>query len=951
MATFLSPGVFPREIDLSLVPTDAGPTRPVFIGTAKKGPLNTPVFITNSQMAIDTFGEPFPESYLMYAVMNYMERGNQCYIVRVGVECKEGQAEELDDICIDTSGNRISGWGRIPIFTGIDFGRITLRQLSADIPYDFHDSSVDNIDYNDQHISDTDGPTTATLDFSAGTAGSDDYTGCLDDSYIMLITGDPEDGEVLEGCTYEVVRNSDNVVVAQGTLTDLGGGTSANIDASDGLVFSVVVTAGRLEENDTFTFTVQPDNRTFSFSVEGGTATEYTFATGTYTDVSDFVDDFNTLIGAGEDYIAVEYTDDDGNVVPQIRTTTAGRWIQLMTTCHWAAEVGQDQYAWDIPRSYLFGTDGGPFTITSANNRVSINIIPENTTIGTVNSEFSIATGSGLSAADVAAQVDLGGVVAGQNLFESFALTIPGGSTHVVIVTHIDQITSQLEMLASFSNLKTLRFAEEVGIAFPYTRAYRGYSDNRVSLPASGESTPSTPLSCEEDPASDECAADTAYFAGIVGWLVAKSPGTWIDGYTATLAIQTVGVGDAAGRYQLSINDADGFLADTVQDISFDKTEDRYVANLLNPGTTFGGQDGNEFVNWEERPAYLDNDPNDPDYEPRQPSAFTNEAFTGGANGIPTDPAYSSELDAAVIGSASDSSGIYAIQNAETYDINLLVIPGFTSGAVIGQGLQMCESRGDCLYIVDPPFGLRPQQVVDWHNGMLTSDLASAINSSYGALYWGWEKIFDQFNDGNIWVPPSGHVASVFAYTATVGEQWFVPAGTNRGQLRTTLELEYNPSQGERDLLYGSGNAVNPLVTFPQEGTVVYGNRTLQRSETALSRVHVRMLMIYLKKNLVRILRNFIFEPNDPITWTQVENIINPFLADVQARRGLDGYRVVVDETNNTPVRRDRNQLWVSVFIKPTRAIEFVVLNLVILQSSASFSAEEVLAAGGIVTP
>ena len=116
-----------------------------------------------------------------------------------------------------------------------------------------------------------------------------------------------------------------------------------------------------------------------------------------------------------------------------------------------------------------------------------------------------------------------------------------------------------------------------------------------------------------------------------------------------------------------------------------------------------------------------------------------------------------------------------------------------------------------------------------------------------------------------------------------------------------------------------------------------------------MSRVNVRMLLIYLKKNLVRILRDFIFEPNDPATWSQVENVVSPFLADVQARRGLDGFKVVVDETNNTPERRDRNQLWVSVFLKPTRAIEFVVLNLVVLQSSASFNAEEVLAAGGVV--
>jgi phage tail sheath protein FI len=155
---------------------------------------------------------------------------------------------------------------------------------------------------------------------------------------------------------------------------------------------------------------------------------------------------------------------------------------------------------------------------------------------------------------------------------------------------------------------------------------------------------------------------------------------------------------------------------------------------------------------------------------------------------------------------------------------------------------------------------------------------------------------------------------------------------------------------GERDLLYGSGNAVNPIVNFIQDGITVWGQRTLQRRSSALDRVNVRMLLIYIKKNLGRALRQFVFEPNDSILWAQVLSVCNPFLADIVARRGLYAFKVVCDETNNTPERIDRNELWVSVFLKPVRAVEFIVLNLVILRTEASFSAEEVLAAGGVVT-
>ena len=954
MPTFLSPGVFPREIDLSVNAGNVGPLRPVFVGAAQKGPMNVPTFVTSAQQAIDMFGNPFPESYLMYAVLAYMEEGNQAYIVRVGVECLAGQASELDAVCIDLSGERNSGWGRIALFTGIDYGRINMRAVDSTNPIEFHAASVDASDFTDADTSVTDGQSKAKLNYLSAA-----YTGCLDENYIVLITGDPDDGFVLKGATYEVIRNSDDmiwygVLNESGTVPD----TSDPIDIDDGIIFNIEVLDGRLATNDTLTFAAHPDNRTFNVEVEGVASNNYTInTTGELTTATAVVNAINAavfgatpLVGPGpiyaEDYQAVVYTDNDGVELPEFRTLVNGHRIQLMSSCAFAAEVGLQSYAYDIPRSYLIGTDIGPFTITSQNNRISIDVIPE--AGATTNVVFTILSGTGLTAEMIAPSINAAGTVGGVTYFESFALTVPGGASQIVIATNaISNMFDQLRMMASYSNLKTLRFAEEIGIAYPYTRSYRGFYDGRLSLPATGELDPATPLSCELS--TGDCASDTAYFLGIVGWFVAVTPGTWSSGYKISVEIQTAGPGDPAGRYQIAVKDNNNVIADLVQNVSFDKTDARYIANVVNPGSVYGGTNGNDFYNWEERPAFLNNDPTDTTtYQVRQPAQIY-RALRGGANGIPLDPALSSELDAAIIGNPDDSTGLYSVQNAETFDINLLVIPGFSSGSVIGQGLQLCQSRGDALYIVDPPFGLRPQQVVDWHNGMLTSDFSNAINSSYGALYWSWLKIYDQFTKQDLWIPPSGHVASVFARTARVAEQWYAPAGLRRGRLLTPISVEYNPSQGERDLLYGSGNAVNPLVAFPQDGITVFGNRTLQRADTALNRVNVRMLLIYLKKNLVQLLRPFVFEPNDTTAWAQVNNVVNPFLADVQARRGLDGFKCVCDGTNNTPERRQRNQLWVSVFIKPTPAIEFIVLNLVILQTTASFNSEEVLAAGGVV--
>jgi hypothetical protein len=903
--------------------------------------MNEAVLITTSQQALDTFGDPFPESYLMYAVLAYQEEGNQCYVMRVGIEYEEGLDADLLDIAIDVSGSRAHGWGRIPVFTGIDYGRITLREVSTDAPVVIHASSVDNISYNDAVLSTTDGATTATLE----TLGT--YTDAIDDSFVMVITGAPStsDAASISGATFQVIRNSDGEVVAEGTLSDSGElGVSNWISLGNGLSIRISVTVGDLDVNDTFVFDVHPDNRVFKFAVENDTPTEYTMTAATYTTAATFIAAVNALV-SGDDYLATTTTLTDGTVVPQIRTRTAGEWIQMTGSEAWALELGIQLYEWDIPRAYLLATHYGPYVFTSQNNRVSINIIGTET----ANVQFSMPVASSLSTVSTASVIDAAGTVGTESYFESLSITLPTGKEHVVILTTTTHKTDTLQLLANYSNIKTLRFAEELDILSPYQSAYRGFNDIRTSLPDAGTSSASTPLSCETDPAGADCAVDSSYYDNIVGWFVAPTAGTWIDSNTLSLSLFTTGVGEVAGRYTVTIRDSNGAVVESINDVSFDQNSTRFISDVLNPGTTYGGRNGNTFVNWEDRPAFLDNDPTLASYVPRQPSQFANREFAGSANGIPTNAAFSSNLDAAVIGNPALSTGIYAFQNPETIDINLLAIPGFSSGQVIGTALQMCESRGDVLYIVDPPFGLRPQQVVDWHNGILLSDLNAAINSSYGALYWSWVKIYDQFSQQELWIPPSGHVTAVYSRTSRVAEQWYAPAGIRRGRLLTARDVEYAPSQGERDLLYGSGNAVNAITKFPQDGIVVFGQRTLLRSESVFDRANVRMLFSGLKKTMQRSLRNFIMEPNDKVLWRQVVATLDPYLSDVQNRRGITAYKLICDESNNTPERQARKELWVTVLVQPTTAAEFIILNLVGLRDSASFSANEVLVAGGVV--
>lgn len=918
MAVFLSPGVYPREIDISALPAGQGGLRPAFIGTAKKGPLNQPTLITSAAQYIDVFGEPFPESYLGYTVMAFMTQGNSCWVTRVGVEHTQGLPSSVEEIAIDTSGAKVEGWGRVPVFKGIDFGTIKFREVSSSNPVIIHDASITSQDY--FYAGDGTAPD-ATLDFA-----TEDFDGCVEEVFTMTITDDQPATDV-DGTPY-VVTDSSGAVVDSGTLS-----SSVPVDLGNGITFSVDINNGEpLAANDTFVFTAVPDNQDFNVIVNGAAVQNLTVATGTYNSASDFVVALNGASGVNFDAVVI----DD---VPAIRTDTAGEWIQLAGSCAFAATVGVSQYTYDIPRSFLIGAKTGPYAITSSNNRIVIDAIGEDST---QRFDFTIPANSSASAASLAAAISPNGSVGGTDYFEAFSLTVPGGTTHVVLVTTDDRKFDQLRMQATFSYLQTLRFADTVGVNFPHTRAYRSFGDSRAVLPTESTINPGAPASCDANPSDPQCLLDSAYYSNIVGWLVAKTPGTWIDDYMITIQVYTEGVGDVAGRYRLVISDSRNVVVSAVDDVTFDPSDERYIGNVINEGSTLGGVNGNEYVQWEGRPDSLGSDV-------RNPSPFTNRVFLGGADGIPFDPAESSRLDDAIIGNPALSTGIHGLQNPEAFDFNLLVTPGFSSGPVIAQGLQFAENRGDVLYLVDPPFGLRPQQVVDWHNGMLTSDLATALNTSYGALYWSWIRVSDQFNGGTIWIPPSGHVSAAFALTAREFEQWFAAAGTTRGAVRGVIDVEYNPTLGERDLLYGSGNAVNALVNFVQQGVTIWGNRTLQRRSTALDRVNVRMLLNFVKRNSIVTLRDFTFEQNDNVTRAQVRNILNSFLADVKARRGLTDFRVVCDTTNNTPDRIDRNELWVSVFLQPTRVAEFIVLNLVVMRTGASFGAAETLLAGGVV--
>ena len=281
-------------------------------------------------------------------------------------------------------------------------------------------------------------------------------------------------------------------------------------------------------------------------------------------------------------------------------------------------------------------------------------------------------------------------------------------------------------------------------------------------------------------------------------------------------------------------------------------------------------------------------------------------------------------------GSVAFKRAINAISNPEEFDINLLALPGVIHSlhpSVTNHAIDKVEDRADAFFILDgSPYSATIQQAI---NNVQTLD------SNYVGTYYPWVKILDSVKGKPTWVPPSVVLPGVYANNDRIGQEWFAPAGLNRGGLSDVLEAQTRLTNAERDDLYE--NRINPIATFPGQGVVVFGQKTLQGKPSALDRINVRRLLIRLRKFIASSSRFLVFEQNTNATRNRFLNIVNPFLEQVQANSGLTAFRVVMDESNNTPDVVDRNQLVGQIFIQPTRTAEFIVLDFVVQPTGAAF--------------
>jgi uncharacterized protein len=415
-------------------------------------------------------------------------------------------------------------------------------------------------------------------------------------------------------------------------------------------------------------------------------------------------------------------------------------------------------------------------------------------------------------------------------------------------------------------------------------------------------------------------------------------------------------------------NEAQKNILETWTNLSMDVNQPNYISRVIGdskPVYTYSTTDGQGYIDYNgDYPnasryirvatvaqAQYNTFDNNGNYQagiyssslPALGSGSVNGAFNGGV----VDTSLSRFMYENIISGVANTQGFttadYApalslLNNTDEYQFNLLLTPGlFLAGgnAAINIGannadpISVAQNRTDALAVVDTvPYG-----------GSITSaaTAANASNSSYAATYWPWCQVFSSAMGKLVWVPASVVMGGVFAFNDEVSAPWFAPAGITRGGIPNVVKVERKLSLSDRNTLYADN--VNPLATFPGEGVVVFGQKTLQQRASALDRVNVRRLLIALKGFISGVGRSLVFEQNTTATRNRFLNQVNPYLDNVVQRQGLFAYKVVMDESNNTPDVVDRNQLIGQIFIQPTKTAEFVILDFTILPTGVEFPA------------
>jgi phage tail sheath protein FI len=440
------------------------------------------------------------------------------------------------------------------------------------------------------------------------------------------------------------------------------------------------------------------------------------------------------------------------------------------------------------------------------------------------------------------------------------------------------------------------------------------------------------------------------------------SSGSLTSGSAVNVRWEVTNVNTGSGIFTLAVrqgndNDAQKNYIETWPNLSLDPNLPNYISRVIGDSKyawTYNTTDGTSYIqqtgSYNNASKYIrvasvtpqvDSIDNNGAYKastyglllPATGSGSIGGAFSGGAAATTTEQKMNENISATNIQGYTPSdyqTAFNLLANKDEYKFNVLLAPGVTlASSAASTMISTVEGRGDAIAIID--------------NGVYGTAVTTAAtnaagqSSNYSATYYPWVQLYSSNLGKTVWAPPSTVMGGVLAFNDQVGAEWFAPAGLNRGGVPSVLKAERRLSQSDRDTLYTAN--VNPLATFPGEGVVVFGQKTLQRRATSLDRVNVRRLLISLKDYIGQVSRNLVFEQNTNVTRNRFLAQVNPYMESVVQRQGLYAYKVVMDDSNNTPDVIDRNQLVGQIYVQPTKTAEFIILNFNILPTGATFSA------------
>ena len=432
------------------------------------------------------------------------------------------------------------------------------------------------------------------------------------------------------------------------------------------------------------------------------------------------------------------------------------------------------------------------------------------------------------------------------------------------------------------------------------------------------------------------------------------SNGLLEDGTKDNLRFEISNVSTSSGLFNVSIRQGNDLqnkkiVLETWNKVNLDPESNRYIAKVIGDQTvTYDSTNEQNVTNGEypnnsryvrvktvnsEMPTYLNSvGTANPTYVNKMPIAG-NGTFGGGVGDIEGEALFYDNISSTNTQGISASDYDIAIKlmnNKDSYRYNVLFTPGLFNDIHTSQVTDIITntiSRGDALYIPD----------MSLYSSTISEVITQAISrdTSYAATYWPWVKMLDPGTGKQVWIPASTVIPGVYAFNDKVAAPWFAPAGINRGGLNTVSYAKFKLTQANKDNLYESN--INPLATISGEGVVVFGQKTLQKEASALDRVNVRRLLIELKSYIGQLADQIVFEQNTQTTRKSFIARVTPYLEGVQQKQGLYAFKVIMDESNNTPAVIDRNQLVGQIYIQPTRTAEFISLDFILMPTGAEF--------------